>query len=80
MKEDGQTKGQKGSWGVLLGHAVKQAGVNWHTRDTYQSAGDGQEEVKEMNVGSASERKVGKIGKESRCDYIIPSGICLLGE
>lgn len=72
MKEDGRTKGQKGSWGVLLGHAVKQAGVNWHTRDTYQSPGDGQEGVKEMNVGSASGRKGGKIGKESRWDYIIP--------
>lgn len=72
MKEDGQTKGQKGSRGVLLGHAVKQAAFNCHTRNTYQSPGDGQEEVKEMNVGRASERKGRKIGKESRCDYIIP--------
>lgn len=52
MTGDGQTKGvQSGSQGVLLGHSVKRAEVNWHSEGAYHSPGDGRDEVEEMKVG-----------------------------
>lgn len=41
----------------LLNNTHTDGGVNWHTRDTYQSLADDKERVKWMNGGSASDRK-----------------------